>query len=66
MNPVRNVTVQLSEASAGVIASPEGAKQSFFKIASSLSLLAMTQTLPRAELLLRNLYDGAIWRFLTG
>ncbi|OGX45129.1 MAG: hypothetical protein A3G38_04445 [Omnitrophica WOR_2 bacterium RIFCSPLOWO2_12_FULL_51_8] len=35
----------------GVIASPEGAKQSQKGIASSLSLLAMTQPLPRAELL---------------
>jgi len=35
----------------GVIASPERAKQSYKKTASSLSLLAVTLILPRAELL---------------
>ena len=64
---IRTVTVQLLELSVGVIASPEGAKQSYKseggglasnsqsqkKTASSLPLLAVTRMLPRAELLLR-------------
>ena len=45
------VTVQPSEVPVGVIASPERAKQSYKKTASSLSLLAVTLILPRAELL---------------
>jgi len=55
--------VQSLEVFIGVIASPEGARQSQKGIASSLSLLAMTQLLPRAKLLL-NLIVGFIYFLL--
>jgi len=57
------VTVLPLEVLIGVIASPEGARQSQKGIASSLSLLAMTQLLPRAKLLL-NLIVGFIYFLL--
>ncbi|OGX30480.1 MAG: hypothetical protein A3G37_01815 [Omnitrophica WOR_2 bacterium RIFCSPLOWO2_12_FULL_46_30] len=42
----------------GVIAGPERAKQSYKKTASSLSLLAVTLILPRAELLHKTKQGG--------
>ena len=48
--------VQSLEVFIGVIASPEGARQSQKGIASSLSLLAMTQLLPKAKRLREKLF----------
>ena len=50
-NVKKAVTVQLLEVPVGVIARHEVPKQSYKKAASSLSLLAVTRILPRAELL---------------